>query len=75
MNAVRGLPGKGKFHAQVQELKAFPDHFYAYFQIPLNKFFKLVNRLRHNKHIAKQNTNFQKCIGIEERVAVFLWYV
>ncbi len=72
MNIVHGLPGKGEFHVQVQELKAYPDQFWGYFQMPLNKYFELVNRIQNNRHIAKQNTNFRRYIGVEERVAVFL---
>ncbi len=72
MNVVWGMPGKGKFHAQVQELKAYPDHFLGYFRIPLNKYFQLVNRIRNNWYVAKQNMNFWRCIAVEERVAVFL---
>ena len=75
MNIVHGHPGKGEFHAQVQELKSFPDRFLAYFWMPLEKYFKLVNQIRNSHHVAKQNTNFRKCIGVEEGVAVFLQYV
>ncbi len=60
MNIVRGLPGKGKFHAQVQELKAYLDHFLGYFRMPLSKYFELINRIRDSHHVAKQSTNFCK---------------
>ena len=75
MNAPWGLPGKGEFHTQVQELKAFPDRFLGYFRMPLKKYFEVMNQIHNNRHVAKQNTNFWKCIGIEERLAVFLWWV
>ena len=75
MNIVHGHPRKEKFHAQVQELKMYPDWFLAYFRMPLNKYFELINQIRKNHHVDKQNTNFHKCIGVEERVAVFLQYV
>ncbi len=75
MNSVWGMPGKGEFHAQVQELKAYPDQFLGYFHMLLNKYFELINRISNNHHVVKQNTNFCKCIGIEEIVAVFLRYV
>ncbi len=72
MNAIRGQPGRGEFHAQIQELKMYWDHFMGYFRMPLNKYFELLNRIKTNCKVAKQNTNWRKCIGIEERLAVFL---
>ncbi len=33
MNIVCSLPGKGEFHAQVQELKCYPNRFLTYFQM------------------------------------------
>ena len=64
-----------EFHSQIQELKLYPDHFYTYFWMPLNKFFKLLNLLKKNTRVTKQNTNWWKCITAEEHLAVFLRYV
>ena len=72
MNQPRGLPGKGEFHTQIQELKLYPDRFMGYFRMPMHKYFELLNCIKNNKKVAKQNTNWQQSIGVEERLAVFL---
>ncbi len=53
MNKIRGELGSGEFHSQVQELKMYPDQFYRYFCMPMNKFFKLLNMLKRHKNISK----------------------
>ena len=57
MNMICGQPGRGEFHSQIQELKLFPDRFYAYFRMHLDKFFNLLNLLKDT--ISKQNTNWR----------------
>ncbi len=56
MNVTRSQPGRGEFHAQIQEMKMYPDQFYAYFRMHMNKFFELLNLLKNR--ITKQNTNW-----------------
>ena len=46
MNKIHGEPGKGEFHSQIQELKIFPDKFYSYFHMSMDKFFNLLNLLK-----------------------------
>ena len=58
MNQLRGLPGKGEFHTQIQELKLYPDRFMGYFTMLMHKYFELLNRIKNNKKVAKQNTNW-----------------
>ncbi len=72
MNQPRGLPSKGEFHAQIQELNLCPDRFMGYFCMPMNKYFELPNLIKNHRKIAKQNTNWRKSISTEERLTVFL---
>ncbi len=51
MNKIHGLPGKGEFHAQIQELKSYPDQFLGYFQMPMHKYFEQLNLLKNNRNI------------------------
>ena len=70
MNQQRGNGPRGEFHSQVQELQCYPDRFYQYFQMTIQKFDELLVMVM--KSIAKENTNWRHSISAEERLAVCL---
>ncbi len=70
MNQQRGNRPRGEFHSHVQELQCFPDHFYQYFCMSIEKFDELLAMVKGR--ISKENTNWRGSIMAEERLAVCL---
>ncbi len=73
MNAVRGIAKQGEFHTQIQKLKNFPEQWFHYFHMTLEQLNFLLAKIKHKLY--RQNTNWRKSIGPEERLAVCLRYV
>ena len=46
MTQRRGVGPRGEFHAQVKELRKYPDRFYQYFQMTIAKFDELLDLVK-----------------------------
>ena len=64
MNQQRGNGPRGEFHSQVQELWCYPNRFYQYFHMTVQKFDELLGMVTNS--ISKENMNWQHSISAEE---------
>ena len=70
MNPRRGHGPRGEFHSQVQELQRYPDRFYQYFRMTVEKFEELLSMVKNR--ISKENMNWRNSISAQEHLAVCL---
>ena len=70
INLRRGVDGNGEFHAQIQQLKGYPDRFYSYFRMTVKLFHELLHLV--GAGVEKSQTNWRRPISAEERLAVTL---